>query len=249
MVAAVSLMGIYNYQPDIFDLFQLPDAMDEMYRNIIIEQLLIDTANMEVLYPEPATLRRAIGVWSDRRCRVWAELYETTQYKYNPIENYDRNETWEDNNSRKISGESKTNTGASGTIVSQLTGTRKNEIKSTNSTQNSSTDVFSRTAYNSESWADAEKHAVSGNTSGSDSRTETAQNTDENSIESSDSSTNTATNSNNDIFAGTKTGRVHGNIGVTTTQQMISAQRDVVNYDVVQIIIDEFIRKFIIMIY
>lgn len=220
-----------------------------MYRQVIIEQLLIDTANMELLYPEPVTLRKAIGFWSAKRCRVWAKLFETTQYEYNPIENYDRSETWEDNTTRETSGETKTNTDAEGKIVSQITSTRENEISGTSSTQKSNSDIFSRTGYNSESWADAEKHTISGDGSVKDTRTETTQNRDENSVQSNDSSINTATSSNNDIFTGTKTGRAHGNIGVTTTQQMISEERDIVNYDVVQIIIDEFIKQFIIMIY
>lgn len=41
----------------------------------------------------------------------------------------------------------------------------------------------------------------------------------------------------------------HGNIGVTTTQQMIQEERDIADFDLYEIIIDEFKNRFCIMVY
>lgn len=43
--------------------------------------------------------------------------------------------------------------------------------------------------------------------------------------------------------------RTMGNIGVTTTQQMIESQREVVKFDIIQYIADEFKAKFCLLVY
>ena len=43
--------------------------------------------------------------------------------------------------------------------------------------------------------------------------------------------------------------RLYGNIGVTTTQQMIEAEREVVKFNIVDYIIGSFKKRFCILIY
>ena len=43
--------------------------------------------------------------------------------------------------------------------------------------------------------------------------------------------------------------RVHGNIGVTTTQQMIEEERRVASFDIYEVIINELIQRFCLLIY
>lgn len=62
------------------------------------------------------------------------------------------------------------------------------------------------------------------------------------STSSGDSTTNTSAGSNH-------TGRIHGNIGVTTTQAMIKEQRDVVQFSVIEYIVNDFKRNFCLMVY
>lgn len=50
-------------------------------------------------------------------------------------------------------------------------------------------------------------------------------------------------------FDGSKTGRAFGNIGVTTTQQMIKAEREVVKFSIVDEIVSDFKTQFCIMVY
>ena len=47
----------------------------------------------------------------------------------------------------------------------------------------------------------------------------------------------------------TRTREEHGNIGVTTTQQMIREEREIADYSLYQIIIDDFKTRFCIMVY
>lgn len=47
----------------------------------------------------------------------------------------------------------------------------------------------------------------------------------------------------------TRTGKASGNIGVTTTQQMIEAERNVVKFNIYDYIIDEFKHRFCLLVY
>ena len=82
-------MGLYNWDNTIFDLLVLPEALD---RDTFINNLLLETAELEVLYTSPVTFRYAVGQWSHKELDVWERLYATTQYEYNPIDNYNRYE-------------------------------------------------------------------------------------------------------------------------------------------------------------
>lgn len=46
-----------------------------------------------------------------------------------------------------------------------------------------------------------------------------------------------------------RTGRAHGNIGVTTSQQMIQSERDIVVFNIYDVIADSFIENFCLMVY
>ena len=43
--------------------------------------------------------------------------------------------------------------------------------------------------------------------------------------------------------------RAHGNIGVTTTQQMIEQERDMAKFNIFQFILDEFKQRFCVLVY
>jgi len=47
----------------------------------------------------------------------------------------------------------------------------------------------------------------------------------------------------------TRTGRVHGNIGVTTSQQMIQSERDLVVFNLYDLIAESFVENFCLIVY
>ena len=180
--AQMSVWGLYQIDPTILDGLQLPEEID---RETLIDNLLLETESLEVLYPNPDFLKMAVEAWSKERLPIWEKLYETTILEYNPIENYDRMET----------------------------GT--NSASGTSSGQNESTS--SATAYDSNEFADTGK-GVSGG-------------------------------SNEFENTGTFTTRVHGNVGVKTTQSMIQEQREVVKFCLTGYIIEEFTDRFCVGVY
>ena len=86
----LSPLGLYQWDQTIFDLMQIPSALD---KPTLIDNLLSETAELEVLYPNPVVLKNLVGVCSAKQIDIWNRLYATTQYEYNPIENYNRYET------------------------------------------------------------------------------------------------------------------------------------------------------------
>ena len=89
----ISPLGLYNWDNTIFDLMQVPQALN---KNVLVDNILAETAELEVLYPNPVVFKNLLGVWSAKQIDIWNRLYATTQYEYNPIENYTRYETSSD---------------------------------------------------------------------------------------------------------------------------------------------------------
>ena len=89
-MTTMSPLGLYRWDDTIFDLMQIPSELD---KPTLIDNLLTETAELEVLYPNPIVFKNLVGVWSAKQLDIWNRLYATTQYEYNPIENYNRYET------------------------------------------------------------------------------------------------------------------------------------------------------------
>ena len=89
-MTTMSPLGLYRWDDTIFDLMQIPSALD---KPTLIDNLLTETAELEVLYPNPVVFKNLVAVWSAKQLDIWNRLYATTQYEYNPIENYNRYET------------------------------------------------------------------------------------------------------------------------------------------------------------
>ena len=174
MVATLSLLGLYSFRGDILDDFKLPEGID---RDDFIEMLLFDTAELELLTPDPDIMKRLLGRWSNVRVNAWSKMLDTETVEYNPIHNYDRQEDWVDDG-----------TGSSVTDLSVA-------------------------GFNDADMADRER-----------------------------TGTGTTTQSRH-------TARISGNIGVTTTQQMLESERESRKYSTVYEIIGEFKERFCLLVY
>ena len=86
----VSSMAIYNYDNNIFDTLVLPEGME---RNTLINLILLETAELSVLYSDPATFKWFLGAWSRTRLSVWQHLWDLANEEYDPLDNYNRTDT------------------------------------------------------------------------------------------------------------------------------------------------------------
>lgn len=218
--STLSLLGLYNYDNTLLDDLALPPELEES-RETITDNLLFETSEMEILYPDPAVLKAAIRVWSRKSLPVWQELYDTTQYEYNPIWNKDG--TFTELETRNLAGTS------SNTETRNLAGGSQDSGTGSGTTEY---DVF---GYNSETAAHESKT------------------TDSNTYSRTGSSTQTGTIADQGATSDTGTIRhertEQGNIGITSTQELIEKQRAVVEFNIIDRIIADFKQRFCLMVY
>lgn len=90
----LTLIGLYKYNHAIFQNLSLPAAVDE---ETFIDSLLMEYGECPLIYPNYDYMVLAIGAW----CRKWYANIEriatALSATYNPIHNYDRTETWTEN--------------------------------------------------------------------------------------------------------------------------------------------------------
>ena len=88
----LSLLGLYNQDPEILDQDHLilPEGVD---REVLLPMILSETAELEVIYPNPDTLKIVMAAWSTARSPSWERMLETLLEAYDPLYNYDRTET------------------------------------------------------------------------------------------------------------------------------------------------------------
>ena len=335
--AMITPLTMYNIDNTIFDGIVLPDyhfprsiEYDDLFlkegwtldKNVLIDNILMETAELNVIYTDPEFFKFAITRWANKEYPVWRALYETLFYRYNPIWNKDGtikeserqvrdllvnntrtksiNNSSIDNisenisdtddisenvnrisNANNIKTENENNTSISNKENS------KNGSEINNSTENSTGD-------------NTEKVSAFDNLTGFDNRTKNENNLDKsttsnkiniqndttlenvennnnkNGVEINNSSEGVVTDNdrvynrdrssvNNRIDNGTETessdntdtGNIDvdknkhefGNIGVTTTQSMIEAERNLVKFNIYDLIIDSFKARFCLLIY
>lgn len=220
--AVVDLIGMYNYDKTVLDLMQIPEALD---RESFIDNLLMETAELELLYNNVGFLKQAIGSWSKKNITVWNGLYDTTQYEYNPIWNKDGTVT--ETETRNLAGTDHTtdNTDRIDNLQDKETRDLDDETRES---------VY---GFNSSSEAPASKVATDYN--GTDTYDHTGRQDVDRTFDKKTTDTGTVKHERTE----------QGNIGLTSTQQLIQEQREVVKLNLMDIIIKDFIQRFCIGVY
>lgn len=220
--ARLTINGALLALPTLFDSAVFPTRLD---RETLIDTIILECGELGLYYADPDYLQKAIKAWSTRRVRIWDEMIDTTEYEYNPIWNKDGTYTEHRKDTRNRQGNENT-TALSGTIT-----------HTTQVTDDDETITNQVNAYNGGAWADADKSTRKDDmTVTGDGQVDT---TAEGERKTKDDETGEYTLE-----------RVEqGNIGVTTTQQMIKEQREVIDYDTYYIIADEFKSYFCILVY
>ena len=92
MTATMSVLGLYNYDDTIFDNMAFPEAMTTTEKTDTINNIILECAELEVLYTNPAFMKFAIQTWSRKELPTWVRVYNASVAEYDPIENYNRYE-------------------------------------------------------------------------------------------------------------------------------------------------------------
>lgn len=170
----LSIQGLYEYDNTLFQGLQLPTGLNQ---EAVINEILLQCAELEIVYPNIDIMKLAITTWSIANHYTWEKLYDTMVVEYNPIWNVDA------------------------TVV----------IDRDTSGQGNATDAVK--GFNSDTWAESDK-----------------TDTDSWAVE--------------DVTE-TRT----GNIGVTTTQQMLEQERKIAEFNMISYIAQSFKQRFCLLIY
>lgn len=213
-MANLSILGLYNYDPTIFDGLTIPtadDITDEADKvtdpfvpdkQTLIQYICMQLAEMELVYTKPEVVKTMIGIWSSVRLPVWKAIYNTLLYKYNPIWNKD-GEIIEDHDLTIEDDYNVTN------LKTEHDGNVANEV----------------TGYDSATYSPNTRQVV----------------------DTSDTQNGNTNNVHTDT--GTITRTEHGNIGVTMTQEMIRQQREVVEFNLYDYILQDFKAQFCVAVW
>ena len=244
--ATLSIQGLYDYDPTVLELLVLPEGID---RTVLINNLIIQAGAFELVYTSFPILRQYVGDWSKRRLPVWQKLYNTTVLDYNPIENYNRHEIWHD------TGKGTNERSDTSTVTNTQQGSAHQEQSdngngtSTSTSTSTNDDLRKKWGFNLETPANAEENIITAN---GNNKTDNSFNSGSNVNQSSSNTVNTThggkinDKNTNDSW---HDGHLYGNIGVTTTQQMIEQERKIAEFDVMKYIILDFIQEFCVMVY
>ena len=226
----ITLIGLNKFlndsNDDLFKNLILPDGIE---KDILTKNILLKGGDFEVLYADPYFMQDAIGLWSRKWNRTFQKWIDALSIEYAPLENYDRKEDWTDTTDRS-------NT-SSGRKDSGNTRTLDNEDKLTIDTDSTSETQVS--AYDSSSYQPSEKNTV--DNGGTETNTHSGTIKDEygEGISSSETENNTFTHG----------GRIHGNIGVTSSQQLLQSELELAEWNLYEHMTDLFLQEFIIPIY
>ena len=201
----------------------------------------MDTAEMEILYPDASFLKLAIGSWSKKQVPIWTELYKSTQFEYNPIWNVDGTVVEE----RDLAG------------TDYRTDDHTTERTHDDSMERTHDDTMERThddtitadsstyGYNSSTAAPTDQVVTDHDGTITDAHTGTITDAHTGTI----TDTDTGTINHDTTDTGSITTTRQGNIGVTSTQSLIKEQRDVVQFNIMDYIINDFKNRFCLLVY
>lgn len=194
----ISLIGLYNFDPTLFDDAFFPADLD---KTILVDHILRTCGEFEILYADPEFLKTSIAAWASVWYRTFYKWVEALAIEYDPLYNYDRYEEWTDEGTGSQTSEYNDRSDSDATTESRVS------------------------AYNSSSYQPSGKTINDGGTS--------SEGIGKNSSEGKT----------------IHSGHLYGNIGVTTSQQMLQSELDLARFSIYDSIAHMFMTEFTIPVY
>lgn len=221
-----TLIGIETYlsmeNKSVFDELSLPA---DMSRQTLIDSILMRSGEFEVLYSDPELMTKLVGIWSRKYYDTFSRWTKALRIQYDPLNNYDRTEEIEDITMRNEKSNTKTD------------GSNKTKSKVDVTTDNDTDSTFSESAYN-----EADPSEKSTDHSENDVHTVTKSKG-----EGEDHSTTDGTRAEDGSYK--RKAHLYGNIGVTTSQQMLESELNLGYWNLYNKITDMFITEFLLLVY
>ena len=89
-MAILSYEAIFDIDPSIFDGLQVPT---QLTKDDVVNNILLDSMELETLYPDPDVIKSAVEIWSKARIKSWQCIADALYKNYDPFVNFTRDET------------------------------------------------------------------------------------------------------------------------------------------------------------
>ena len=222
------IRALLAYDNTLFDNFTAPTDPEgtPVDLDLIINRILYKYGDAPLFTPDPAVMKFYIGEWSERRQPLWNRFYKAVLEEYDPLSNYNRTEKTTDYLTH-------------GHKVVTNDDLKHGHKVVTNDDLKAGTSVENQISADNASTYQPDNKAIN---SGTDERDidETHSGTDERDLDETHSGTDKRDYDSH----------IHGNIGVTTSQQMLQSELDIIpELDLVEFVADDFHSEFNLMMY
>lgn len=245
-MAKITTIGLYNFDNTLFDGVVFPAGID---KQMAINEILVRSGEFEVLYTELPFFKAMVNHWASKHYRTFEKWVEGLAAKFDPLYNYDRYEEYEDEKKgTQKSGKDSTQTVANSSNA--ITGTQGSRSGTNGETvTNDGTTENTVSAFDSSSYEPKDKQEQD-STQASSSISSEASGVNSASVGTSNTQTTdkeTGTGESSETIK--HTAHLYGNIGVTTSAQMLKEFLDVERFNIYENIADIFIDEFCIAVY
>ena len=234
-IATQTLLGLYQIglqrDQNFFDKLTFPDGIDH---DVAVTNILHQAGDFEVLYPSLDFMCDACEMFSAKWARTFEKWLNVMNIDYEPLENYNRLEHWSDSTSESSAHSLSS---SESTSASDSTST---SVHTSDSTTNSTTTDNDISAFNANTLQNDTSAAVDAITAGQSTNDSKTQNM-------------TLSRTDNKLHEDNERehfydheGRVHGNIGVMTTQAMFKEEWELAKLNIYDEIYILFAREFLI---
>ena len=220
-VSKITLLGMYQFDNTLFDNIVIPEQLN---KDVLAFKILQEGAEYPCIFTEYEFLKASINNFFAIHLRTFKKWCDALEIEYNPLENYNRTEEWTDSKTDSWNDSGNEN------------GSTTNTSSTSTSAAGSSGTTNTKSAYDSNAFV----NDTSSDTSTSDSSSTSINDSGTNSLATSNKHDGKENN--------THTGHLFGNIGVTTSQQMLQAEIDVQKFNVYNEITTMFLNEFCVMV-
>lgn len=257
-MAKLTLIGLYNYDQTLFNGLTFPAGID---KDIAVNEILMKANEFCVLYTDPDFMKIQIGIWGQKHYRTFEKWVNALAEEFNPLHNYDRHEESEDHSGKKTNSKTTADYKDARSVdmtaerTPDIIDTETNDLTDTQGQMFPGNDETQVSAYDSSSYQPKEKtthdmgtientHAgtVSNHTMGSDVTTNSG-------TDDMTRSGTLADTSGGETYNASHKTHVYGNIGVTTSTQLLEDYLRVERWNIYENIADIFVDEFCIQIY
>lgn len=240
----LTLNGMLKYDPTLFEGMVLPADYD---RDALLSEILKRSGQLYPYHQVPDILKADIRLWFARNYLGFDRSMAALTAEYDPIENYNRIEAW----TRTPNLTDKSTLSGADTVKASDKDTTERDydhLKETLDYKGDDTRETQVSAFDSSAYQPSQK-VTGSRTNRQDVKDTDGKYTDTTTYGRQDKTTygkvDTVTHNGTESYRS----NIHGNIGVTTSQQMITAELELRKFDIYSDIAARFEREFIVQVY